>query len=88
MNSFLVVLNEKMSLIMGKYKVFLSRTYIVTIQSKNKEDACKNVEFYLGDCLDLSLENDQVQDNFLIEEIKPAENEAFFAEEVKEENDN
>ena len=70
---------------MRKYRVLLSRTYIVDIQAKNEEEACRNVEYYLGDCEDLSTENDRKRDNFLIEKIEPAINEAFEVEEVTDE---
>ncbi len=68
---------------MKKYQVFLSRTYIVGIQANNEEEACRNVEYYLGDCEDLSSGNDRKMDNFLIEKIEPAINEAFEVTEVK-----
>jgi len=70
---------------MRKYRVLLSRTYIVDIQAKNEEEACRNVEYYLGDCEDLSTENDRKRDDFLIEKIEPAINEAFEVEEVTDE---
>jgi hypothetical protein len=68
---------------MKKYQVYLSRTYIVDIQAESEEEACRNVEYYLGDCEDLSTENDRKTGNFLIEEIEPAINEAFEITEVK-----
>ncbi|MGE5445612.1 MAG: hypothetical protein ACM3SR_13635 [Ignavibacteriales bacterium] len=67
---------------MKKYQVLLSRTHIVDIQAENKKEACRNVEWYLGDCKDLSSEDDRKRDNFLIERIEPAINEAFEVAEV------
>ena len=67
---------------MKKYQVYLSRTYIVDIQAENEEEACLNVEYYLGHCEDLSSENERKRDSFLIEKIKPAINEAFEVFEV------
>ena len=67
---------------MTRYEVFLSRTYIVHIEAKNDEEACQNVEYYLGHCEDLSRENERKRDNFLIEKIKPAINEAFWVKEI------
>lgn len=67
---------------MKNYQVFLSRTYIVNIQAENKEEACRNVEYYLGDCEDLSTEIHRMRDKFLIENIKPAINDAFEVTEV------
>ncbi len=72
---------------MKRYQVFLSRTYIVDIQAENEEEACLNVEYYLGHCEDLSSENERRRDNFLIEKIKPAINEAFEVMEVTDEED-
>lgn len=72
---------------MKKYRVLLSRTYIIDIQANNEEEACRNVEYYLGDCEDLSTENDRKRDNFVIEKIEPAINEAFEVTEVTDEED-
>jgi len=60
-----------------RYEVFLTRNYVVHIKAESKEEACSNVEFYLGDCEDLSNEFEQANDHFQIEKIKPAINEAF-----------
>ena len=67
-----------------RYEVFLTRNYIVHIKAKSKEEACSNVEYYLGDCEDLSNEFEQEKDHFQIEKIKPAINEAFSVEEIPE----
>jgi len=72
---------------MKKYRVLLSRTYIVDIQAENKEEACRNVEYYLGDCEDLSTENDRKKDNFLIDTIEPAINDAFEVTEVNQDEE-
>lgn len=72
---------------MKKYQVFLSRTYIVDILAENEEEACLDVEYYLGHCEDLSTENERRRDNFVIEKIKPAINEAFEVTEIKQEDD-
>jgi hypothetical protein len=72
---------------MKKYRVLLSRTYIVDIQAENKEEACRNVEYYLGDCEDLSTEDDRKRDKFLIEKIEPAINDAFEVTEIKVDNE-
>ena len=37
---------------MKKYKVALSRAYIVTIEAENRERALRYAEFYIGDCSD------------------------------------
>ena len=69
---------------MKKYKVSLARSYIVTIEAKNKEKALRCAEFYIGDCYDISTFNDKQENNFLIEEIEPAINEAMDIEEIKD----
>ena len=67
---------------MKKYEVLLSRTYIVEIQAEDEEKACRSVEFYLGDCGDLSTKEHRRSDNFLIEKIEPAINDAFEVTEI------
>jgi hypothetical protein len=73
---------------MKKYQVLLSRTYIIDIQANNEEEACRNVEWYLDDCKDLSSEDDRKRDNFLIERIEPAINDVFEVTEVKADEEN
>ncbi len=69
---------------MKKYKVALSRAYIVTIEAEDKEKACRYAEFYLGDCPDASTLKDRQENKFSIEEIEPAINDAIDVEEVKD----
>ena len=71
---------------MKTYKVSLSRSYIVTIKTENKEKACRYAEFYIGDCLDISTFEDKQKNKFSIEEIEPAINDAIDVEEVLYEN--
>jgi hypothetical protein len=69
---------------MKKYKVALSRAYIVTIEAENRERARRYTEFYIGDCSDASTIKDQQKDKFSIIEIEPAINDAIDVEEVNE----
>lgn len=69
---------------MKKYKVALSRAYIVTIEAENKEMARRCAEFYIGDCSDASTIKDQQKDKFSIIEIEPTINDAIDVEEVNE----
>ncbi len=69
---------------MKKYKVALSRAYIVTVDAENKENACRYVEFFMGDCPDLSTLRDRQEYKFSIQEIEPAINDAIDVEEVKD----
>ncbi len=69
---------------MKRYKVALSRAYIVTIDAENKEKACRYAEFFMGDCPDLSTLKDRQKYEFSIQEIEPAINDAIDVEEVKD----
>ena len=62
---------------MKTYQVVLSRTYLVTIQAVNQEQAKVLSEFYIGDCADLSNERDRMEKNFSIEKIEMVNNEAI-----------
>jgi hypothetical protein len=68
---------------MPKYKVSLTRSYIVEIEAKNENDAKEFTEYFLDDVKDLSTQKDKKKHSFNIIEIEPTENEAFEAEEVK-----
>ena len=61
---------------MKTYKVALTRTYLVSIQAENEEQAKRYSEYYLGDFSDLSTEKDQIEKNFSIKEIEMVYNEA------------
>ena len=69
---------------MKRYKVALSRAYIVTIDAENKEKACRYAEFFMGDCPDLSTLKDRQEYEFSIQEIEPTINDAIDVEEVKD----
>lgn len=49
---------------MKTYKVALTRIYLVSIKTENKELAKRFSEFYLGDCPDLSNKKDRSENNF------------------------
>ncbi len=65
---------------MKKFKVVLTKSYLVTINAKNEQDARHLAEFYTGDIEDISTIQDRQKDDFLIEEIECTINEAFDAE--------
>ena len=69
---------------MKRYKLALSRAYIVTIDAENKEKACRYAEFFMGDCPDLSTLKDKQEFKFSIQEIEPSINDAIDVEEVKD----
>lgn len=67
---------------MKKYEVLLTRSYIVTIDAQDEDQARKCAEFYLGDCPDLSKPKDRKDRKFKIEEIEMTFNEAYEAKEI------
>lgn len=67
---------------MKKYEVLLTRSYMVTIQAENEDQALRYTEFYLGDCPDLSKPKDRREQKFKIKEIEMTFNEAFESKEI------
>ena len=67
---------------MKKFKVLLTRDYIVEINAENENDAKECVEFFVSGGLDASTKIDQEKYNFAIERIKPITNHAFEVEEI------
>lgn len=67
---------------MKKFEVLLTRSYIVTILSESERQACKYVEFYLGDSPDLSKSKDRRDKKFKIERIEMTFNEAHEPKEI------
>jgi hypothetical protein len=68
---------------MKKYKVLLTRDYIVDIKANNEDEAKECAEFFVSGGLDASTKIDQQKYNFEIERIKPVTNNAFEVEEIK-----
>ncbi|MBU0518832.1 hypothetical protein KJ564_07830 [bacterium] len=62
---------------MPKYTVSLSRAYLVDIEAEDREEAARLVEFYLGNCPDLSTDKDREEHHFRITAIESAVNDAF-----------
>lgn len=67
---------------MKKYKVLLTRDYIVEIKANNENDAKECAEFFVSGGLDASTKIDQEKYNFQIERIKAVTNDAFEVEEI------
>jgi hypothetical protein len=67
---------------MKKYEVLLTRSYRVTIQAENEDQALRYTEFYLGDSPDLSKPKDRREQKFKIKEIEMTFNEAFESKEI------
>lgn len=68
---------------MKTYKVSLARSYLVTIEAENKENARRHAEFFIGDCHDLSTYKDKQKNKFSIIEIEATFNEAVDVEEYE-----
>lgn len=69
---------------MKKFKINLSRSYIITIKAENGEEACRFSEYYLGNCVDLSTQEDRINQQFNIEEIEMTYNEATWCRRNKQ----
>ena len=69
---------------MKKFKVLLTRDYVVEINAKNEEDAKECAEFFVSGGLDASTKDDREKYNFAIDRIKPITNDAFEVEEINE----
>lgn len=67
---------------MKKYEVLLMRSYMVTIQAENEDQALRYTEFYLGVCPDLSKPKDRREQKFKIKEVEMTFNEAFESKEI------
>ena len=67
---------------MKKYKVLLTRDYIVEIKANSEDEAKECTEFFVSGGLDASTKIDQQKYNFEIERIKAITNNAFEVEEI------
>lgn len=61
---------------MKKYRVVLTKSYLVTVRAKTQEDAMRIAEFYTGDSQDISIDQDRKKYGFAIEQIECAANES------------
>ncbi len=66
---------------MKNYTVILIRSYLVSVNAENKENAMRFAEFFINDCKDGSNESERKQHKFSIECIKPLINDAIEATE-------
>lgn len=65
------------------YRVVLTKSYLVSVSAKTKEQARRVCEFYTNDIRDISTIEDREKDDFLIENIKCTVNETFDCHEIK-----
>jgi len=67
---------------MNKYRIFLTRDYVVEIKALNEDEAKECAEFFVSGGLDASTEKERKRYNFEITRIKPIVNDAFEVEEM------
>ena len=68
---------------MKTFEVNLTKSYLVKIKEKNKEESKELAEFYTGDITDLSSTEEREKECFEIEIIDCMMSEAFEVEEIK-----
>lgn len=68
---------------MKTYQAILTKSYIVGIKAKNKKEARYFSEFFTGNILDISKEEDRKIHNFSIDNIECTINDVHSITEVK-----
>lgn len=68
---------------MKKFRVSLSRDYVVLMSAENENDAKSFVEQYVSGGSDDSTQAARKRGKFKIENIKPTSNDAWFVEELE-----
>lgn len=68
---------------MARYKVGLSRTFLITVDASNREDAKQAAELFIDE-YDTSTSEHQKEFKFRIEDIEMKCNDAFECEEIEE----
>lgn len=68
---------------MKTFKVILSKSYIVTVNAENEEQAKHIAEFYTNDIQDISTQKERNTFNFSIDDIECVINESIDYEEIK-----
>jgi hypothetical protein len=71
---------------MKTFRVSLTKSFLVTINAENEQDARHFAEFYTSDVKDISTDKDRQNEKFVIEEIECKINEGFEVEEVISQN--
>ena len=62
---------------MKKYRIALTKSYLVTVRAKTQEDAMHIAEFYTGDINDISIDQDRKKYHFVIKQIEFTVNESI-----------
>lgn len=68
---------------MKTYQVVLTKSYLVSVSAKTKEQARRVCEFYTNDIQDISAIEDRKKEKFLIKDIECTVNETFDCQEIK-----
>ncbi len=67
---------------MNKYRVVLSKSYLVDINANSEEEALRYCELFTDDSKDISSSKEREKFNFEIESIECTVNESFNCEET------
>ncbi len=68
---------------MKTYQVVLTKSYLVSVRAKTKEQARRICEFYTNDIQDISTIENRDKEKFLIKNIECTVNETFDCHEIK-----
>ncbi|MBE7446980.1 MAG: hypothetical protein HS132_17880 [Planctomycetia bacterium] len=68
---------------MKTYQVVLTKSYLVSVSAKTKEQARRVCEFYTNDIQDISTIENREKEKFLIKNIECTVNETFDCHETK-----
>lgn len=68
---------------MKTYQVVLTKSYLVSVSAKTKEQAQRVCEFYTNDIQDISTIENREKEKFLIKDIECTVNETFDCHEIK-----
>jgi len=68
---------------MKTYQVVLTKSYLVSVSAKTKEQARRVCEFYTNDIQDISTIENREKEKFLIKNIECTVNETFDCHEIK-----
>ena len=71
---------------MNRYRVLLTRDYVVEIKALNKDEAKECATFFVSGGLDASTEKERERYNFEIIRIKPIVNDAFEVEKMRKDD--
>ncbi len=58
------------------YKVLLHRSYIVDVLAESRDEAMQYAEFFIGNPIDISTENEREKHNFKVRNVEMSYNDA------------